>query len=92
LELKRAGYDVFVVADAISSRFADDRSLAIMRMHTAGIWIVSTEMVLFEWMERANTRLFKDSAARAAKIIAPGQLTFLRAPHVPLETAALKVR
>jgi nicotinamidase-related amidase len=60
LELQQAAYDVFVVGDAISSRFEDDRALAILRMHRAGITVVSTEMVLFEWLARANTPLFKD--------------------------------
>lgn len=60
LELKQAGYDVFVVGDAVGSRLDDDRSLAIMRMHSARITVVSTEMVVFEWMQRANTPLFRD--------------------------------
>lgn len=57
--LLHAGFEVFLVADAVSSRTPDSRRLAIARMQAAGIYIVSTEMVLFEWLEEAATEQFR---------------------------------
>lgn len=58
--LKAAGYDVFVAADAITSRAPSNKALALARMERAGIEIVSVEMVLFEWMHVAGTDEFRD--------------------------------
>lgn len=63
LDLKQDGYQVFVAADATSSRHEDDKSLAIARMRAAGIVIVSAEMVVFEWMRRADTPVFREMLA-----------------------------
>lgn len=60
LELREQGRAVFVVADAVSSRRADDRTLALARMRDHGIGIVTHEMVAFEWLQKAGTPLFKD--------------------------------
>jgi len=51
--------EVFIVADAVSSRRLADKELAIARMRSVGIQIVSKEMVLFEWVHQAATPLFK---------------------------------
>lgn len=59
LDLHARGHQVFVVADAISSRRASDVELAITRMREEGIHIVSREMVAFEWLQRADTPQFK---------------------------------
>ena len=59
LDLLEDGYNVFVVADAVSSRTAENRQLALERMRAAGATIVSTEMVLFEFLEKAGTPEFK---------------------------------
>lgn len=59
LELRWAGKEVFVVADACGSRAAADRELAFSRMRSHGIEIVSREMVAFEWLQRAGTDLFR---------------------------------
>jgi len=63
LDLVGAGYEVAVVADAVTSRQAASRDLALVRMGPAGISAVNTEMVLFEWVERAGTAAFKDVLA-----------------------------
>lgn len=63
LDLKQGGYKVFVAADATSSRYETDKNLAIARMRGAGIVIVSAEMVVFEWMRRADTPLFREMLA-----------------------------
>lgn len=59
LDLKGKGYQVFVVADAISARNPQDTELAIDRMKEEGIKIVSREMVAFEWLKRADAPQFK---------------------------------
>lgn len=60
LGLRQAGFDVFVVTDACSSRKADNHKLAMQRLAAAKIAVVSTEMVLFEWLHVAGTAEFKD--------------------------------
>lgn len=59
LDLKTAGFDVFVVGDAVSSRSAHSVSAACARLLHAGCHWVTTEMVVFEWMERAGTDAFR---------------------------------
>lgn len=59
LGLKAKGFDVFVVEDACSSRRRRDQDTAMQRMMAAGIQVVSTEMVLFEWLERGDDPQFK---------------------------------
>lgn len=54
-----AGFEVFLVADAASSRTPENRSAAIERMRAAGIQIVTSEMVLFEWLHAAGTDEFR---------------------------------
>lgn len=52
-------FDVFVVADAVTSRKPKDYDLALQRMRDSGVQIVTTEMVLFEWCEVAGSDEFK---------------------------------
>ncbi len=59
LDLIGLGFRPFVVADAVSSRTAENRRLGIDRMRQAGVTIVSTEMALFELLERAGTDDFR---------------------------------
>lgn len=60
LDLHAAGKQVFVVADAIGSRHAANKQLALERMRAAGISIVSCEMVAFEWLQKAGTESFRE--------------------------------
>jgi len=60
LELLEDGKEVYVVADAIASRHAADRDVAIRRMRHEGIRIVTREMVAFEWLAVAGTPLFSE--------------------------------
>ncbi len=59
MDLKKHGYEVFVVADACGSRDLYDTSLAFQRMSQNAIEIVSVEMVAFEWLEGADNPSFK---------------------------------
>lgn len=60
LGLATAGFDTFVAADATASRIEDNRRLALDRMRDAGIAIVSTEMVVFEWLEKSSNEEFRE--------------------------------
>jgi nicotinamidase-related amidase len=59
LDLLDKGFRVFVVVDAMSSRTTDNHFIAVERMRDAGGVVVSTEMVLFELLEKAGTDEFK---------------------------------
>lgn len=59
IDLKTAGFDVFVVIDAVSSRYHQDHKYSLKRMQACGIQLVTSEMVLFEWLEQAGTPQFK---------------------------------
>jgi nicotinamidase-related amidase len=59
LDLLDHGLRPFVVADAISSRTAANRAIALERLRQAGATVVSTEMALFELLGRAGTDEFK---------------------------------
>ncbi|WP_075149692.1 hydrolase [Thauera chlorobenzoica] len=59
LELRWAGKEVFVAAEASGSRDPAARDLAFTRMRGHGIEIVSREMVAFEWLQRGGTELFR---------------------------------
>jgi len=59
LGLHESGFSVFLVADATSSRTPENREAAVDRLRNAGVHIVTTEMVLFEWLEKACTDEFR---------------------------------
>ncbi len=63
LGLKERGYDTLVVADATSSRRAESHALAMDRLRLAGIPVVNTEMVVFEWLGQAGTAEFRELSA-----------------------------
>ncbi len=60
LDLLSQGWDIYVVADAVQSRYESDRSLALDRMAAAGVTLVSVESALFEWCETAEAAEFRD--------------------------------
>jgi nicotinamidase-related amidase len=59
LGLRAEGMTVFVVADAVSSRSPHSVAAAEARLVQAGCVWVTTEMVVFEWLERAGTEEFR---------------------------------
>jgi Isochorismatase family len=63
IDLYNAGFGVFVVADAVSSRQSSSADLALQRLREAGIQVVNTEMVVFELLEKAGTTEFKALSA-----------------------------
>jgi nicotinamidase-related amidase len=63
LDLLEDEFEVWVVTDACSSRTERNRDAAFDRLAGAGIELVTTEMVLFEWLQTAEHSHFKDFQA-----------------------------
>ena len=63
LDLLAAGFSVYVPADAVASRNAFDRDVALQRLRDSGATITTTESILFEWCEVAGTPEFKQVQA-----------------------------
>ena len=57
------GRRVYVVEDAIGSRTPDSKAAAIRRMAEHGAEIVTTEMVVFEWLGTADHPRFREIVA-----------------------------
>jgi len=58
-DLLRAGHEVYIVVDAIGSRFAENRDTALRRFESAGMALTTTESLLFEWCRTAEHPQFK---------------------------------
>lgn len=63
VDMAQAGFAVYAVADAMSSRVDESAALAFRRMRHAGVEVVNTEMALFELLGRAGTAQFKTLSA-----------------------------
>ena len=59
LDLQEAGFAVHLAADASGSRRVEDRALGQARLRDRGVAVVTAEMVVFEWLERAEGPAFK---------------------------------
>ncbi len=59
VSLMDQGTEVFVVTDATSSRTLESEKACLDRLQACGAGIVTTEMVVFEWLGRAGTPAFK---------------------------------
>lgn len=64
IALQQQGYQVYLVVDACGSRRASDKQLALQRMQALGVQLVSSEMVVFEWLHDSATAIFKDVSKR----------------------------
>ena len=60
LQLVEDEFDVWVVTDACGSRTERNRDAAFDRLAGAGAELVTTEMVLFEWLRSCEHPAFKD--------------------------------
>ena len=59
LEAVARDYETHVIADAVSSRTEENKNLALERLRQSGVFVASTEMILFQLMDRAGTDEFK---------------------------------
>ena len=57
--LKQNEFQIILASDAISSRSPEDKNMALERIKLSGGMIATTEMIVFEWLERGNTEDFK---------------------------------
>ena len=60
LDLIDQGVDVAVVRDASTSRRPESAESAYRRLESEGVTIATTEMVVFEWLGRADSPVFRD--------------------------------
>jgi nicotinamidase-related amidase len=63
LGLMAAGRRVHVVRDAVGARRPESKTAALERLARHGAEIVTTEMVLFEWLETAGHPRFREVMA-----------------------------
>ena len=59
MDLLGQGYEVYLVTDAVSSRFAHNKELGVRRLADAGALLTSVEMALFEMLVVAEGDQFK---------------------------------
>lgn len=71
LDLQAAGFAVHLAADAAGSRREEDRALALARLRDEGVAIVTAEMVVFEWLERAGGPAFKTLIPAIKALVPP---------------------
>ena len=64
LDLQKEGYEVFVAADACSSRNAMQSALGVQRLLHNGVDVVTVEMAIFEWLENSRSPEFKEVWAK----------------------------
>jgi nicotinamidase-related amidase len=63
LGLLAAGRRVHVVRDAVGARAPESKAAALERLSREGAVLVTTEMVLFEWLESADHPRFREILA-----------------------------
>lgn len=59
VDLVASGYEVHVLADAVSSRTAENKAIGLQKMKDAGAGITSVEAALFELLRVAEGPAFK---------------------------------
>lgn len=62
IDIAASGHECFVVVDAVASRREESKQIALRRLERCGVALVTTEMVAFEWLERAGSAAFKTLA------------------------------
>lgn len=59
LDALKRGYNVHIVTDAVGSRSPQNKEIGLAKMRQAGAVISSSEIALYEWLERADSKEFK---------------------------------
>ncbi len=63
LDLLAENFQVYLAADAVASRYAFDREVALRRLERAGVILTTVETCAFEWMVGSNHPQFKAVSA-----------------------------
>lgn len=63
LDLLAAGFQVYLAADALASRYAIDHEIALRRLGQAGAILTTVETCAFEWMGGSSHPRFKPVSA-----------------------------
>ena len=63
LDLAEDAFEVWVVTDACSARTERNRDAAFDRLAGAGVELLTTEMVAFEWLRTAEHPVFREAQA-----------------------------
>ena len=63
IDLLEQEFQVYIVTDACSSRTERNRDAAFDRLAGMGAELVTTEMVLFEWLRSAESDAFREIQA-----------------------------
>jgi len=58
--LQRAGYHVWIAANACGTRHAADHELALGRLQQSGAVLASVEMIVFEWLRASTHPRFRE--------------------------------
>lgn len=58
-DLLAEGYQVVVAADAVSSRFPEDKAIALENFRAMGALVTTSENILFDWLQDAKAPQFK---------------------------------
>lgn len=59
IQLKQQAREVYVVEDCVGSRNALDQELALQRLRQCGVYVVTREMVAFEWLQTSTHPKFR---------------------------------
>jgi len=60
MDLLNQGFEVQIIADAVSSRAARNREITLMRMQSEGARLTTVEMLLFELLQTARSPQFRE--------------------------------
>ncbi len=60
IDMAQMGFAVYVAADAVASRKAESKALALDRFGQAGVQVINTEMAVFELVGEAGTPEFRE--------------------------------
>ncbi|MFB3388303.1 isochorismatase family protein [Flavobacterium sp. LAR06] len=67
LDLLELDYQVFILDSAVGTRISHDKERALERMSKNGAEIITPDMLAFEWLEKAETPLFKEVLTKFIK-------------------------
>jgi nicotinamidase-related amidase len=59
IELREMDLETFIAVDAASARSVASVELGLRRAALEGVSLVNSDMIVFEWLERAGTELFR---------------------------------